>query len=179
MEATTPVGVLCEDFSSPGAAAPPWEAVLEVLGRAQVYWVSSVRPDGRPHVTPVLGLWADGAFWFCTGPGERKAANLGGNPSCVVTTGTDRLDGMDVVIEGAAGPRSGPGELSALAEGLHRKYGAWFEEPDGTWAGLGRAIRAGDVLALCVRPTRILTFAKGDTFSQTAWSVPAGEPPPT
>jgi hypothetical protein len=50
----------------------------------------------------VVGVWLDGAFYFCTGPAERKAKNLVRNAQCVVTTGCNRLDGLDVVVEGAA-----------------------------------------------------------------------------
>ncbi len=33
---------------------------------------STVRPDGRPHVTPLLAVWADDALHFCTGPGRAQ-----------------------------------------------------------------------------------------------------------
>jgi hypothetical protein len=36
----------------------------------------TVRPDGRPQVTPVVAVWLDGAVHFTTGPTERKAHNL-------------------------------------------------------------------------------------------------------
>ena len=49
-----------------------------------MYWLSTVRPDGRPHVTPLLGIWLDGALYFCTGPDERKAKNLARNPRCIL-----------------------------------------------------------------------------------------------
>jgi Pyridoxamine 5'-phosphate oxidase len=29
------------------------------LERAGLFWVSTVRPDGRPHVTPVFAVWMD------------------------------------------------------------------------------------------------------------------------
>jgi nitroimidazol reductase NimA-like FMN-containing flavoprotein (pyridoxamine 5'-phosphate oxidase superfamily) len=67
-------------FSSPGAVSPGWARARGDLQYAQVYWLSSVRPGGRPHVTPLLGVWLDGALYFCTGPTERKARNLAQNP---------------------------------------------------------------------------------------------------
>jgi len=30
-------------------------------------WVVTGRPDGRPHVTPLVAVWADGAIHFHTG----------------------------------------------------------------------------------------------------------------
>jgi hypothetical protein len=65
----------------------PWPEALELLVRAELCWLSTVRPDGRPHVTPLPAVWHGGAPHFCTGPEERKARNLADNPHCVLTTG--------------------------------------------------------------------------------------------
>jgi Pyridoxamine 5'-phosphate oxidase len=40
-------------FSSDGAVAAEWAKALADLQGAEVYWLSTVRPDGRPHVTPL------------------------------------------------------------------------------------------------------------------------------
>jgi hypothetical protein len=40
------------------------------------FWLSTARPDGRPHVTPFIAVWLDEALWFCTGADELKAKNL-------------------------------------------------------------------------------------------------------
>ncbi len=171
MSDKAPVGVLHEGFSSPGAVAPPWDSVLRQLDRAETFWLSSVRPDRRPHVTPLLGLWAEWAFWFCTGPGERKAGNLASNGACVVTTGRNGLDGLDVVIEGTAAASSAQPELDAFADGLEQKYGWRMESPGGTWAGLGDGIRRGEVLVYRVVPDVVFAFEKGTAFSQTRWTA--------
>ena len=62
------------------------------------------RPDGRPHVTPLIAVWHAEALWFATRPEERKAKNLTENPSCVLTTGrSDLVEGaLDLMIEGRA-----------------------------------------------------------------------------
>ena len=97
------------------------------LQDAQVYWLSSVRPDGRPHVTPLLGVWLDGALYFCTGPTERKARNLAQNPSCVLTTGRNTLDNrLDLVVEGEAAKVSDEAEFRSVAEAFESKYGTAF-----------------------------------------------------
>ena len=82
-----PVTVLSA-FSSPNAVATEWSLARAELASVEVYWLSTVRPDGRPHVTPLLGVWLDGALYFCTGPNERKAKNLSANHHCILTTGT-------------------------------------------------------------------------------------------
>ena len=51
-----------------------WDHVQERMAEARNYWVATVRPDGRPHATPVWGLWVDGAFYFGVAPGTRRRA---------------------------------------------------------------------------------------------------------
>src|SRR5215213_8975262 len=98
-----PTPELDSRFSSDDAAPTPWAEGRERLEGAEVYWISTVRPDGRPHVTPLLSVWLDGALYFCTGPDERKAKNLVRNPHCILATGCNALDeGLDVVVEGDA-----------------------------------------------------------------------------
>ena len=79
-------------FSSDGAVPTEWAQARADLRDAEVFWLSTVRPGGRPHVTPLLGVWLDGAVYFCTGSTERKAKNLAQNPQCVLTTGRNQLE---------------------------------------------------------------------------------------
>jgi hypothetical protein len=60
-------------FSDPEAQATPWDETLRVLEGAELDWLTTVRADGRPHVTPLIGVLDDGAVHFCTGSGEQKA----------------------------------------------------------------------------------------------------------
>ena len=62
-------------FSDPDATATGWEEARSALEEAELFWLSTVRTDGRPHVTPVVAAWAEGAIWFSTGAGEQKFAN--------------------------------------------------------------------------------------------------------
>jgi len=43
-------------FSSEGAAPVPWDDARQHLEAAEIFWLSTVRPDGRPHVTPLLAV---------------------------------------------------------------------------------------------------------------------------
>ena len=47
-----------------GTGLLPWSWAVERLTRSHDYWVATVRPDGRPHVMPVWGIWMDDALWF-------------------------------------------------------------------------------------------------------------------
>ena len=159
-------------FSNENAIATEWQQGRGELRDAEVYWLSTVRPDGRPHVTPLLGIWLDGAVYFCTGPHERKAKNLARNPHCVLTTGCSRLDGLDVAVEGDAVKVSDLAELHSVADTFESKYGAHFTAPDGTWFGLGDAIRRNEVLVFRVAPLTAFGFGKGTPYSQTRWGFP-------
>ena len=74
-------------FSSKGASPTDWVEGRQHIEDAEVFWLSSVRPDGRPHVTPLLSVWHEDSMYFCTGPEERKAKNLKQNPH--FTAGAD------------------------------------------------------------------------------------------
>src|SRR5580700_5248015 len=131
MAEPVPATELCGAFSSPGATRTEWPQARAALADAEVYWLSTVRPDGRPHVTPLLAIWLEGAMYFCTGPDERKAKNLSSNRHCVLTTGQSTLEGLDLVIEGTADGVTETAELGRVASTYESKYGSHFAEPDG------------------------------------------------
>jgi len=83
-----PTTVFDARFSSESAQATSWAEAEAALAAAKVYRLSTVRPDGSPHVTPVIAVWYEGALYFSTGPTERKAKNLERNAACVLTTST-------------------------------------------------------------------------------------------
>lgn len=49
---------------SDATEATPWPFGRTILESARMYWLTTVRPGGRPHVTPLHALWHDGAMWF-------------------------------------------------------------------------------------------------------------------
>ncbi|HTA13650.1 MAG TPA: pyridoxamine 5'-phosphate oxidase family protein [Solirubrobacteraceae bacterium] len=169
MATDMPVTELHTGFSSPGATPTGWAEGRRRVDEAEVFWLSTVRPDGRPHVTPLLAVWQEDAMYFCTGPEERKAKNLRQNPRCILTTGQNGLDGLDVVVEGQSVEVGDVVELEQVTNAYESKYGAHFTAPEGIWFGLSDAIRARKVLLYKVTPTTILGFGKGEQFSQTRW----------
>jgi hypothetical protein len=163
-ETTEPVTEINPQFSTEAAAATPWAEALEILEQAQIYWLSTVRPDGRPHVTPLMGVWWEGAFYFCTGPSERKARNLEDNARCAVTTGCNALEGTDIVLEGSAVRVSEEAALRHLTDLYDSKYGWRYEVREGAFYGEG-----GTALVYRVAPSTGFGFGKGKAFSQTRW----------
>ncbi|MET8798581.1 pyridoxamine 5'-phosphate oxidase family protein [Nocardia sp. NPDC004568] len=165
--------VVLGPFSSPDAQATPWASASAVLGAAEVFWLSTVRPDGRPHVTPLLAAWSLGGLCFTTGGQERKAVNLEHNPQCVLTTGTNALTGVDVVIEGVAAVVGERSERARAVADFERKYGTHLTDPEGSWYRLGEAVIASDVRLYRVAPTVGFAFGKLPTSSQTRYTWPS------
>jgi nitroimidazol reductase NimA-like FMN-containing flavoprotein (pyridoxamine 5'-phosphate oxidase superfamily) len=168
MTGAEPVTELDARFSAEDASPTPWSRAQSALEAAEVFWISTVRPDGRPHVTPLLAVWLDGALHFCTGAEEQKARNLARNPHCALTTGRNGLgEGLDLVVEGEAVNVADDAKLERLAKRYEEKYGpAWrFEVRDGAFFHSG-----GSALVFEVAPITAFGFGKGtDTFSQTRW----------
>jgi hypothetical protein len=90
-----PTAHLDPRFSTPGAEPVAWDTVQGLAG-AGLYWVVTVRADGRPHVTPLLAVAIDDVLHYCTGPPEQKARNLASDPHCSLLTGHGtRLEGLN------------------------------------------------------------------------------------
>lgn len=166
MAATTqPNGRVDTRFSSEEAPATPWPDARAVLEQAEIFWCSTVRAHGRPHVTPLIAVWLDAALHICTGPQEQKARNIESNPHIVVMTGNNAFgEGLDVVVEGDAIRVSDDGRLRRIADAYESKYGAeWrFIVRDGAFEhGPGRA------LVFEIPPTAVFAYARGASYSQT------------
>jgi general stress protein 26 len=166
-----PTAELHEAFSSPGAKAPAWSEVVDVLSSSEMFWLSTVRRDGRPHVTPLPAVWLDGTLHFCTGAAEQKAKNLEANPRCILTTGTNQFrSGLDVVVEGTATRVTDTAQLERLAAIWKSKLDWDFDVADGAFRDPdGRAT----ALVFGVAPTKVLSFGKGEPYSQTRYRFTA------
>ena len=126
-------------FGDPAATAPTWDEVERLLGAAELYWLTTVRADGRPHVTPLVA----------------------------VTTGTNGWQaGTDVVVEGRADRVTGRDRLLPLAGAWLTKYGddwAWDADDEGFTAGDGSG-----PWVYVVPPSKVIAFGK-DPHSQTTY----------
>lgn len=165
--ATDPQASVDERFSDPEAEATPWPEALGVLERAELYWLTTVRADGRPHVTPLIGVVEDEVFHFCTGLEEQKGRNLAHNDHVALTTGNNAwAKGLDVVVEGQAVRITDDGELQRLAGAWEAKYGSeWhWEVADGMF----RHSDGGGAAVFRVEPVKVMAFAK-DPHGQTTY----------
>ena len=73
---TTPSTELDTRFSEPGAQPTSWNDTLAAIERAELFWISTVRHDGRPHVTPLVAVWLDDALHFPRARASRKRSTL-------------------------------------------------------------------------------------------------------
>jgi general stress protein 26 len=154
-------------FSDPAAGPTPWADVEGLLERAELYWLTTVRADGRPHVTPLVGVAHEGAMHFCTGLQEQKARNLEHRPLVALTTGANAwAQGVDVVVEGTAVRITERTVLQQLADAYVEKYGEFwrFEVIDG-----GFASEAGGPAAVFrIEASKVIAFAK-EPHAQTTF----------
>jgi nitroimidazol reductase NimA-like FMN-containing flavoprotein (pyridoxamine 5'-phosphate oxidase superfamily) len=168
----SPVTELSATGTSADVTAVPWTEAEQRLQNAGVYWLSTVRPDGRPHVTPLIGVWLEGALYFDTVYPDRKAKNLAANPNVVITTGSNALrDELDIVVEGEAVVVRDEAKVSRVGDAFVAKYGEPWRLP-----GLD------GVNLFEVAPATAFGFGRGDAvgppphggFSQTRWRFSAG-----
>jgi general stress protein 26 len=175
MPAAEPTVELDERFSSEGATPPAWPDVVEVLERSEMFWLSTVRADGRPHVAPLPAMWLDGDLHFCTGPDEQKARNLAVEPRCVLTTGGNAFrSGLDVVVEGRAERVTAEGLLTRLRARWEAKLGWCYDVVDGGFREAsgpeGTGSKGEDVVhVFALAPAKVLAFGRGQVFSQTRY----------
>jgi pyridoxamine 5'-phosphate oxidase-like protein len=162
----SPVTFLDARYSQENAQPTPWPDAVAQLERAGLFWVSSVRTNGRPHVTPVVAVWMDGALYFSSGPGEQKSKNLAASRHCAVTTGCNTWNqGLDIVLHGQAVIVRDLPLLQQVADTFVAKYGddwAFEVAGDGTFRGHGVS------LVYQLIPVQALGFRK-DPFSHTRW----------
>lgn len=109
-------GVLPEDE---GTGLLEWAWAASRLSASQGYWLASVCPDGRPHVTPVWAVFIDDQVWFSSGPRSRKVANIRRSPAVLLTTDDAA---SPVIAEGEVHETTDPGLVERFASAIDAKY---------------------------------------------------------
>jgi nitroimidazol reductase NimA-like FMN-containing flavoprotein (pyridoxamine 5'-phosphate oxidase superfamily) len=168
-------GTIDPRYGDASATAPPWGDIERLLADAQLYWIITVRADGRPHAVPIVGVWHEGAFAFCTGAEEQKQRNMDSNAQVAVTTGSMGANGWDsgkdVVVEGTAVRVTDADALQALAEAWFAKYGDdWRFEVHGqefVEQSHSGGSTAGGARVYRVKPAKVIAF--GDAHGQTTY----------
>jgi hypothetical protein len=121
-----------------------WDAVDRKLADAERYWLATTRPDGRPHVVPLDGLWVDGAWYFGGHFSTVYQRNLRHSREVVV-----HLEDATaaVIVEGAVELVQAPAALARrLSEASKEKYG--YGQPASTYENG----------VWCLRPRRVIAW---------------------
>jgi PPOX class probable F420-dependent enzyme len=141
-----------------GEGLLPFAWAEEHLARSRSFWIATSRPDGRPHLTPVWGVWLDRTVVFSSGRDSVKARNLSVTPDIVVAT--DDADEA-VIVEGRATVlEPGDADYARFNEAYKAKYDVDVE-------AMGEP-------AFRVTPRRVFAFTEAAfTTSATRWTFQA------
>jgi hypothetical protein len=85
-----------------------WDEVRRLLEEAPAYWLATTRPDGRPHVVPLDGIWVDDVWWYDGAPRTVHIRNVSARPravmhladpmQAVIVEGTVRRQALDDAV---------------------------------------------------------------------------------
>jgi hypothetical protein len=111
-----------------------WTTIDARLRNEMHFWLSTVRPDGRPHVVPRWGAWLDGKLYYDGAPTTVHARNAELNPNCTMSVG----NGAEAIILEGQSVKSKPMDVAAAAPlraEITRKYGEHGYTPEeGSWS---------------------------------------------
>ena len=144
---TEPIVELLDLPPEYGRAEVPldWEAVRTRLVDASHYWLATVRPDGRPHVVPIDGIWRDDACFFGGSAQTVKHRNLSADPRAALHL-EDATSA--VIVEGTCREEFPDGALAVrLAQASKERFGYAPDPASYSRTGLW-----------CLRPTRVLSW---------------------
>ncbi len=97
----------------------PWNKVDTWLRGFRSIWVSTTRPDGRPHSVPVWYLWDGEHIYFASSKSTQKARNLEKQSAIVVHAG----DGDDaIILEGTIVVVTDPNKWMQINNAYMEKY---------------------------------------------------------
>jgi general stress protein 26 len=137
----------------------PWNKVDNWLRAFRSIWVSTTRPDGRPHAVPVWYVWDNNAVYFISARHLQKSKNLAKQPWIIVHAG----DGDDVII------LEGPVEIVDSRIELERidaLYRAKYVDPG---SGAQATIFEPDVDLYRVNVKHIMAWEYGTVANRTDW----------
>jgi nitroimidazol reductase NimA-like FMN-containing flavoprotein (pyridoxamine 5'-phosphate oxidase superfamily) len=131
-----------------GRKSPSWNWAATRFAKSHNYWIATTRPDGRPHVMPIWGVWHNNTFHFSTGPQSRKGRNMARNPNCVVCT----EDAAEAIIMEGKAQKLGAGTREAK-DAYEEKYKSSLYDPVYT-----------------IKPRVVFGFVENGAFDPVRWS---------
>jgi PPOX class probable F420-dependent enzyme len=93
----------CDDPAMDDSTAlAPATRIDRLLRREPVVWMSTVRPDGVPHLIPIWFSWDGEAILVASKPGAQKVRNIRANPVVMLALGKPDEDFDVGLLEGRA-----------------------------------------------------------------------------
>jgi PPOX class probable F420-dependent enzyme len=153
-----------------GAVRPPAEAAVlrslvrlhDLLANARVVWLSTVRPDGRPHVVPTWFDWDGESITIFTRRDAQKVRNVRREPRVMVAIGrpeptfeVELLEGEAAVVDTVA--------VGARVLRPSDRFAAKYADSLAATGGTVDSFAADFPTALRIRPTRLLDWGARST----------------
>lgn len=96
---------------------------MTVSGEAECAWLTTLRPDGSPHTTPVWFVVVDGAFWIASAAANQKIKNVASDPR--VSIAIDGSGAQPHVAQGRARMHANLADFSVIVSRFAQKYSGW------------------------------------------------------
>jgi PPOX class probable F420-dependent enzyme len=142
-------------------------AVGDRLMSESILWLSSTRPDGRPHVVPTWFDWDGEAITVFSRPNAQKVRNLRLQPSVMIAVGqaeasfaVELFEGEAVVVDDPTGGPNGDDRLPSRR--FRDKYRTALAEAGFT----AETFAAEYPQVLRIRLTRLLDWGARGTRSR-------------
>jgi PPOX class probable F420-dependent enzyme len=127
--------------------------VNQRLSSEPTIWLSSIRPNGRPHLVPVWFLWSGNEIFIFAQPNSQKVSNLKGNPYVTLALEMAK-DGSDIaIIEGTAALLDS-GDQAAIRPAYTEKYSPMIAQMGAT----AEELAASYSQLIRVTPSRIISW---------------------
>jgi len=122
---------LPKGYADNPASYVDWAWVAEQMTASKNYWLSSVRPNGHPHVVPRWGVFIDNKFYYDGSPETRHAQNIMKNPHVSLHLESGN---QVVMMEGTSTPaeKPTPDFANQLAQAIGNKYSDQGYSPEPT-----------------------------------------------
>lgn len=145
-----------------------WLDAQAQFQQATKYWLTTINPNGKPHVMPIFSIWLDDCVYFTSNPDAQKAKNIAQNPHCVITADGKTLD---VIIEGEVQRVTDKDTLEKVRQRYADKYN-WPITVDGdAYTAPYAAPSAGNppYQLYEIRLTKAFGFGTDEIYGATRW----------
>ena len=105
-------------------------------------WLTTVRPDGRPHMVAVWFLWDGEKFLIFSQPNTQKLRNLQHNSHVTLALDNTHSGGDVIVIDGEAELITNP-DVNATLAGFAQKYDAFLKRTGTDAAAMAKSYSQG------------------------------------